>query len=309
MASQFHNRLIGTVILVSIGVIFLPDLLTGKHVNKDAESVASVPLRPDAAPANAPVPAMTTPSAAVVAAAASGAVSSAMPDGVVVDRKGDQWAVQEVGATVTAGSQSQEPGQSATVTAATSEPAAVKPAAAPRKETAAVATTKTVKPAEAVAPVTAKSETRSEKSSELAEASAAKPAKLQAGQIKSFADVVSEEQGGSARSATAVQSKTVVPQPKPLVAESKPVTSSSTGSAWIIQAGVFSSGANAQALVSKLRAGGLSANLSTVHSGGSTLYRVSVGPDVSRARMESLVPRVSQIAGVSAKVIAYNPLG
>lgn len=304
MASQFHNRLIGTVILVSIGVIFLPDLLTGKHVNKDAESVASVPLRPEAAPANTPVPAMTTPSAAVAVAAVSGAVSSAMPDGVVVDSKGGQWAVQEVGATVTAGASNQP--QSQEPTQASSQTVAVKPASAPRKETSTVATTKTVKPTETVAP---KSETRSEKSGELAEASAAKPAKLQAGQIKSFADVVSEEHGGSAKPATAAQNKAVTPQPKPLVAESKPVTTSSTGAAWIIQAGVFSSGANAQTLVSKLRSGGLSANLSTVHSGGSTLYRVTVGPDVSRARMESLVPRVSQIAGVSAKVIAYNPLG
>ena len=304
MASQFHNRLIGTVILVSVGVIFLPDLLTGKHVNKDAESVASVPLRPDAASANAPVPAMTTASGAVAVAATSGAVSSAMPDGVVVDRKGDQWAVQEVGATVTAGTsnqpQSQEPAQAST------QPVAVKPAAVPKKESTTVATSKPVKPTETAA---VKSEIRSEKSSELAAASEAKPAKLQAGQIKSFADVVSEEQGGSAKPATATQSKAVTPQPKPLVAASKPVATSSAGAAWIIQAGVFSSGANAQTLVGKLRAGGLSANLSTVHSGGSTLYRVTVGPDVSRARMESLIPRVSQIAGVSAKVIAYNPLG
>ena len=304
MASQFHNRLIGTVILVSVGVIFLPDLLTGKHVNKDAESVASVPLRPDAAPANAPVPAMTTASGAVAVAATSGAVSSAMPDGVVVDRKGDQWAVQEVGATVTAATANQPQNQD--TAQASTQPVAVKSVAIAKKETSTLASTKPVKPAETA---TVKSETRSEKSSELAAVSAEKPAKLQAGQIKSFADVVSEEQGGSAKPATAAQSKPVPPQPKPLFAASKPVTTSSAGAAWIIQAGVFSSGANAQTLVGKLRSGGLTANLSTVHSGGSTLYRVTVGPDVSRARMESLVPRVSQIAGVSAKVISYNPLG
>lgn len=39
------------------------------------------------------------------------------------------------------------------------------------------------------------------------------------------------------------------------------------------------------------------------------LYRVTVGPDVSQVCMDALVPKVSQIAGTSAKVIAYAPLG
>ena len=82
-----------------------------------------------------------------------------------------------------------------------------------------------------------------------------------------------------------------------------------SGSAWVIQAGVFSSSGNANALVGKLRAGGLPANVSSFRSGGSLLYRVSVGPNASRAKLDSLVPRVSQIAGTAAKVVAYSPLG
>ena len=293
MASQFHNRLIGTVILVSVGVILLPDLLTGKHVNKSAETVASVPLRPDAAPASEPVAAVVAVSGAV--ASVSGAVSSAIPDGVVVDSgaAGDQWAVEEVGGVVTAG----EPAAVTAVPATTAQP---------KKESATTAAKpQTPKPATVSTPAAAETKT------EVAATQPSRPAALQAGQIKSFADVVNEERGsaGSTSKPVTAQPKPVTPQPKPYATASKPVTASSSGSAWVVQAGVFSSGANAQSLAGRLRAGGLAANVSTVRSGGSTLYRVTVGPDVSRARMDALVPKVSQIAGTSAKVIAYAPLG
>lgn len=45
MASRFQHRLVGTIILVAIGIIFLPDLLDGQKV-KYQEQTASIPLRP-----------------------------------------------------------------------------------------------------------------------------------------------------------------------------------------------------------------------------------------------------------------------
>lgn len=46
MSSQFQNRLVGTVVLVALGVIFLPDLLDGKK-DKVQEEFAEIPLRPE----------------------------------------------------------------------------------------------------------------------------------------------------------------------------------------------------------------------------------------------------------------------
>ncbi len=46
MASRFQNRLVGTIILVSIGVIILPDVFDGKKTHYQ-EDVASVPLKPE----------------------------------------------------------------------------------------------------------------------------------------------------------------------------------------------------------------------------------------------------------------------
>lgn len=49
MATQFQQRLVGTVILVALGVIFLPDLLDGKQQQAPDEAV-TIPLRPELEP-------------------------------------------------------------------------------------------------------------------------------------------------------------------------------------------------------------------------------------------------------------------
>ncbi|MEH0665554.1 SPOR domain-containing protein [Vibrio scophthalmi] len=46
MASKFQNRLVGTIILVAIGVIVLPDVLDGKKSHYQ-EEIASIPLKPE----------------------------------------------------------------------------------------------------------------------------------------------------------------------------------------------------------------------------------------------------------------------
>ncbi len=46
MASKFQNRLVGTIVLVAVGVIVLPDILDGqkKHFQED---LASIPIKPE----------------------------------------------------------------------------------------------------------------------------------------------------------------------------------------------------------------------------------------------------------------------
>lgn len=288
MATQFQNRLIGTVILVSLGVIFLPDLLTGKH-NNPHEPVASVPMNPGEvavkpAVSSAVVPAtVSSAPAAVIAAAPSGAQGAA-PEGVVIaSGNTEQWSVEDVADTSTVNN---------AATASVAAPA--NPAT-----TAAKPVTKPIAEKKPEVKVVAKSNVADSKP--VAEVRTAEPVaekpRLQAGQIKPFAEVADNA------SATAV-AKASPPVSKPVV----PATSTS-GAAWTIQAGVFSSSDNARALIGRLRASGLPASLTPVRSGSTTLYRVTVGPDASRARLEAMVPKVSQIAGTSAKIVAYSPLG
>ncbi|MDP2544196.1 hypothetical protein Q8W13_09115 [Photobacterium damselae subsp. piscicida] len=47
MASKFQNLLIGTVILVSVGVVVLPDIFDGQKEHYK-EEFASIPLQPKA---------------------------------------------------------------------------------------------------------------------------------------------------------------------------------------------------------------------------------------------------------------------
>lgn len=47
MASQLQNRIVGTLIVIALAVIILPDLLSGKNYNPDEEFQVS-PLRPQA---------------------------------------------------------------------------------------------------------------------------------------------------------------------------------------------------------------------------------------------------------------------
>ena len=292
MATQFQNRLIGTVILVSLGVIFLPDLLTGKH-NNPHEPVASVPMNPGEvavkpAVSSAVVPAtVSSASAAVIAAAPSGAQGAA-PEGVVIaSGNTEQWSVEDVADTTTVNN-----------AAAASVAAPANPAT-----TAAKPVTKPIAEKKPEVKVVAKSNVADSKP--VAEVRTAEPVaekpRLQAGQIKPFAEVADNASATAATKATLPVSK---PVSKPMV----PATSAS-GGAWTIQAGVFSSSDNARALIGRLRASGLPASLTPVRSGSTTLYRVTVGPDASRARLEAMVPKVSQIAGTSAKIVAYSPLG
>lgn len=60
MATQFQHRLVGTIILVALGVIFLPDLLDGKQPPMP-EEVVSIPLRPELEPVQ---PVITPPAPA-----------------------------------------------------------------------------------------------------------------------------------------------------------------------------------------------------------------------------------------------------
>ncbi|PMJ88274.1 SPOR domain-containing protein [Vibrio sp. 10N.261.55.A7] len=46
MASKFQSRLVGTVILVAVGIIVLPDLLDGEKQHYQ-EDVASIPIKPE----------------------------------------------------------------------------------------------------------------------------------------------------------------------------------------------------------------------------------------------------------------------
>lgn len=99
------------------------------------------------------------------------------------------------------------------------------------------------------------------------------------------------------------------PTPAPMLprvpATSTPASasaSSQAGSGWAVQLGSFSNQSTAQRMIQDLRARGHDAFVMPVKSGGSTLYRVRIGPLASREEAAAALQRVKTLAPNAAVV-------
>ena len=261
MASKFQNRLVGTVILVALVVIFLPDLMDGNKLEQKEEAFAKIPLRPELEPAK-PALQVSAASTLPVDHLASQQQASAAT----------QWQVEEIGDTVTlAANQASAAAQAqpATQTAAKPEPKPV-----PKPEVVAKKPVEQPKP-KPVPP----------KPVEVKKPVESKP---QAGQIKSMDDLIA--------------SKMTTQAATPAPAAAAPAQGS-----WILQLGAFKNADSVNALVGKLRAAGYSAQTSPRTPVQGQINRVFIGPDVSKAKLQGMQSRISQMTGLSGSVVAYNP--
>ncbi|MFM5855333.1 DedD protein [Aeromonas media] len=261
MASKFQNRLVGTVILVALVVIFLPDLMDGNKLEQKEEAFAKIPLRPELEPAK---PALQVSAASTLPAdhLASQQQASAAT----------QWQVEEIGDTVTlAANQASAAAQAQPATQVAAKP---EPKPVPKPEVVAKKPVEQPKP-KPVPP----------KPVEVKKPVESKP---QAGQIKSMDDLIA--------------SKMTTQAATPAPAAAAPAQGS-----WILQLGAFKNADSVNALVGKLRAAGYSAQTSPRTPVQGQINRVFIGPDVSKAKLQGMQSRISQMTGLSGSVVAYNP--
>lgn len=270
MASKFQNRLVGTVILVALVVIFLPDLLDGHKLAQKEEAFAKIPLRPELEPAK---PALQVSAASTLPAEhlASQQQASAA----------QQWQVEEVADPMTLAGQGSgaQPATTPAAPAVQTAPVQSQPNAQPQPQPKPEVVTK--KPVEPPKPAPKPTPV---KPVEVAKAPA--PVKPQAGQIKSLDDLIESKMN---------QPTTPAPAAAP-----------AQGS-WILQLGAFKNVDSVNALVSKLRAAGYSAHTSPRTPVQGQLNRVFIGPDVSKAKLQGMQGRISQMTGLSGSVVSYNP--
>ncbi|KUE81445.1 cell division protein DedD [Aeromonas schubertii] len=245
MASQFQNRLVGTIILVALVVIFLPDLLDGnKQQEVEDAAFAKIPLRPELEPAK---PALQVSGAADLQAAHEQAkVAAAQPE---ASGDANSWQVEPIAEPVTVQSQ---PVPQATV------PPKPEPEPKPKPKPAELAQAKP-KPVEAK-PNVVESKPKS---------------------VDPLGDLVSS-----------------LDKPKP---------ASPSQGAWIIQLGAFKNVESVNSIVAKLRAAGYPAHTIPRTPRQGELNRVVVGPDVSRDKLQGMLPRLNQLTALSGSVVAYNP--
>ncbi|BEE18069.1 protein DedD [Aeromonas enteropelogenes] len=161
MASKFQNRLVGTVILVALVVIFLPDLLDGQKLAQKEEAFAKIPLRPELEPAR---PELQVSAASTLPAEHQASQQQASA--------AQQWQVEEIADPMTLANQGQSSAAQPTAPAPVEQP---KPQ--PKPEVVAK------KPVEPPKPVV---KPEPAKPAEVVKT----PPKPQAGQIKSLDDLI-----------------------------------------------------------------------------------------------------------------------
>jgi DedD protein len=105
--------------------------------------------------------------------------------------------------------------------------------------------------------------------------------------------------------AEAAPAEAAAPKPAPVAQgtpakpmPAKPKEAAGAPSTWVVQAGSFTAEANAKALVEKLRKQNLPANIHITHKESGDIYRVTVGPELNRARAEQMQKQVEGAVGI-----------
>ncbi|AHG18781.1 cell division protein DedD [Chania multitudinisentens RB-25] len=234
MASKFQNRLVGTVILVALGVIILPGLLDGKKKHYEDE-FAAIPLVPkpgdvhetDMPPANQALPAQPPEGAGAL--------------------------VEQQAATEAAAQQAANQAREQQPVAVVEPPPLIEttPVPPPKQKPA------EVKPEEV------------------------KPKPLPPPKVEPKPEVK--------------------PEPKPVAEEKAPV-----GQAYVVQLGALKNAAKANEIVASLRLSGYRAYTVPTTPVQGELTRIYVGPEASKQKLQSSLPELNAISGLSGQVKAYS---
>lgn len=270
MASKFQNRLVGTIILVALGVIILPGLLDGKKKHYEDE-FASIPLVPK--PGDAQEQDVVPP------------VSQSLP---AQPPEGAGEAVHGRGNTATqpANSGQELPDDSDAQPETPVPPVTTRPEPPKQVQPAHPAPTKpkVIEPKPMVE---------------------AKPVeKPKPVQPKPVAPKPVEQPKQVEQPKVTEQPKVVEPpkvENKPQPAEKAPA-----GQSYIVQLGALKNATKANEIVANLRLSGFRAYTVPATPVQGEITRVFVGPDASKQKLESSLPQLNQISGLSGQIRSYS---
>jgi len=271
VASKFQNRLVGTIIIVALGVIVLPGLLDGKKKHYQ-DNFASIPL--------VPKPGDTDESEA--SPQASQSLPSQPPEGA--------GAAIEQADNVPADEDTPAVGNNNSATAA-----APKESAPARREPV-----KTAPPrAELIKPPAVREQAKSApvKSTEQTKPTAKLPL------VKP--DVKPPAKPAVPRSEALAQDKPA-PTPKPAPSASETAETPPQGQAWVVQLGALKNAAKVTEIVGKLRLAGYRAYTVPSAPVAGQITRIFVGPDASKQKLESALPEMNQLSGLSGQLRSYQ---
>jgi DedD protein len=99
----------------------------------------------------------------------------------------------------------------------------------------------------------------------------------------------------------------VPPRVAPSATSAKPPAPTAASGEWIVQLGVFSEEANARRLAQRSGTFGYKAEVSSYRSNGRTLYRVRVGPGVTRGQADATASALRAHGIDDARAVAAEP--
>jgi DedD protein len=269
VASKFQNRLVGTIIIVALGVIVLPGLLDGKKKHYQDE-FAAIPL----------VPKPGDTDETEVSPQANQALPSQPPEGAGA-------AVEQANNAPAGESQSAAP-----VPDAPEQPAIVVP-----KPNAPAARQEQVKPAPRPAQAKPAVKPENRQSSPAAQTAPAKPiARPESKPAPSAED--------TAPRPVAAAPKPAASAPKP---EAQQTTEQAPkGQAWVVQLGALKNAAKVTEITAKLRLSGYRVYTVPSQPVAGQITRIFVGPDASKDKLQGALPEMNQLSGLSGQLRAYQ---
>lgn len=79
-------------------------------------------------------------------------------------------------------------------------------------------------------------------------------------------------------------------------------------SAWVLRLGTFRNKPNVDALLSKLEEAGFTTFVKPVEAKAGTLYRVFVGPELEKSKLEKAQKTLKELTGLNGKVTQFEPV-
>lgn len=93
---------------------------------------------------------------------------------------------------------------------------------------------------------------------------------------------------------------------KPVVKKPEQAAKPAAKGAYTVQVGVFSQESNAQNVVKKLNAAGISSRIEKVQVNGRSLNRVYAGSGNSRSALQNLLPQIEKLTGAKGKIVSVK---
>jgi DedD protein len=122
--------------------------------------------------------------------------------------------------------------------------------------------------------------------------------------LESTPEELQEAAGWGDETAAAVEpSDDGSPSPPP---PSAPTAAPRTGvTAWVVQLGSFGSEDNANALLEKVKKGGYTAFIEPLHEDGKVVYRVRVGPELTKVTADQIRDKLAKDVAIKGIVMRY----